>query len=122
MTKEVPDLTHKARHRQLKIGEVQDGTVSISNLGMYEVDLFSAMIPYGQVAILTVGRIRNVPVYERLSLVEVPRRWLSLVVDHRLIDGVASAKALKTVEGRLSRGAVGEVISSRSAEARALHC
>ena len=121
LSEEVRDLTHKARHRQLKIGEVQGGTVSISNLGMYEVDFFSAMIPYGQVAILTVGRIRNVPVYERSSLVEAPRMWLNLVVDHRLIDGVAAAKALKTMTGLLSRGAVGELISTRGPEGSAPH-
>jgi len=121
LSEEVRDLTRKARHRQLKIGEVQGGTVSISNLGMYEVDFFSAMIPYGQVAILTVGRIRNVPVYERSSLVEAPRMWLNLVVDHRLIDGVAAAKALKTMTGLLSRGAVGELISTRGPEGSAPH-
>lgn len=94
---EVRGLTRRAREGTLKHADVSGATVSLSNLGMHEVDLFTAVIPYGQVAVLTTGRIRYQPALQEGSLVEVPRLWANLTVDHRLIDGVAAAKFLKTL-------------------------
>ena len=55
---EVRGLTRRARTGALQHADVSGATVSLSNLGMHEVDLFTAVIPYGQVAVLTTGRIR----------------------------------------------------------------
>lgn len=98
---EVRGLTRRARQGTLKHADVSGATVSLSNLGMHEVDLFTAVIPYGQVAVLTTGRIRYQPALHKGSLVEVSRLWATLTVDHRLIDGVASAKLLKTLANLL---------------------
>ena len=103
---EVRSLTRRARQGTLKHADVSGATVSLSNLGMHEVDLFTAVIPYGQVAVLTTGRIRYQPTLQDGSLVEVPRLWANLTVDHRLIDGVAAAKCLKTL-ANLLRGSGG---------------
>lgn len=98
---EVRGLTRRARQGTLKHADVSGATVTLSNLGMHEVDLFTAVIPYGQVAVLTTGRIRYQPALQEGSLVEVPRLWANLTVDHRLIDGVAAAKFLKTLANLL---------------------
>lgn len=98
---EVRSLTRRARQGTLRHADVSGATVSLSNLGMHEVDLFTAVIPYGQVAVLTTGRIRYQPTLQDGSLVEVPRLWANLTVDHRLIDGVAAAKFLKTLANLL---------------------
>ncbi len=103
---EVRVLTRRARQGTLNHADVSGATVSLSNLGMHEVDLFTAVIPYGQVAVLTTGRIRYQPALQEGSLVEVPRLWANLTVDHRLIDGVAAAKCLKTL-ANLLRGSGG---------------
>ena len=104
---EVRGLTRRARQGGLQHADVSGATVSLSNLGMHEVDLFTAVIPYGQVAVLTTGRIRYQPTIQEGSLVEVPRLWANLTVDHRLIDGVAAAKFLKTLANLLRDGSGG---------------
>jgi len=98
---EVRGLTRRARQGNLQHTDVSGATVTLSNLGMHEVDFFTAIIPYGQVAVLTTGRIRYQPAIQDGSLVEVPRLWANLTVDHRLIDGVAAAKFLKTLANLL---------------------
>ena len=107
LTAEVRGLTRRARQGTLKHADVSGATVSLSNLGMHEVDLFTAVIPNGQVAVLTTGRIRFQPALREGSLVEVPRLWANLTVDHRLIDGVAAAKFLKTLAQLLRDGSGG---------------
>lgn len=106
LSSEIRALTRRARQGTLKHADVSGATVSLSNLGMHEVDLFTAVIPYGQAAVLTTGRIRYQPALQEGSLVEVPRLWANLTVDHRLIDGVAAAKFLKTL-ANLLRGSGG---------------
>ncbi|MCY3775948.1 MAG: dihydrolipoamide acetyltransferase family protein [Candidatus Aminicenantes bacterium] len=101
---EVRGLTRRARQGKLKHTEVSGATVTLSNLGMHEVDFFTAVIPYGQVAVLTTGRIRYQPALHEGSLVEVPRLWANLTVDHRLIDGAVAAKFLKTLANLLRDG------------------
>lgn len=100
-------LTRRARKGTLQHADVSGATVSLSNLGMHEVDLFTAIIPHGQIAVLTTGRIRYQPALREGSLVEVPRLWANLTVDHRLIDGVAAAKFLKTLANLLRDGSPG---------------
>ena len=97
LASKVRDLTRRARQGTLPHSDVTGATVTLSNLGMHDVDLFTAVIPYGQVAVLTTGRIRFQPTLQEGSLVEVPRLWANLTVDHRLIDGVAAARFLKTL-------------------------
>ena len=101
LSAEVRGLTRRARQGTLRHADVSGATVSLSNLGMHEVDFFTAIIPHGQVAVLTTGRIRYQPAIQEGSIVEVPKLWANLTVDHRLIDGVAAAKFLQTLANLL---------------------
>jgi len=92
ISEEIKALSVKARQNRLMHTEVHGAAVSVSNLGMNGVDFFTAIIPYGQTAILTVGRIRNRLIKDADRLVEVPFFWVNLVVDHRLIDGRLAAR------------------------------
>ena len=99
ISSESRELTRKARENLLTYHEVQGATISLTNLGMYGVDYFTAVIPYGQCAILTVGRIRGTGVPDRESGPRSPTFWLNLVVDHRLIDGAVAARLLDRMAG-----------------------
>ena len=91
------DLITRTQAGKLRSGDLDRGTFTISNLGMFDVDSFNAIINPPQAAILAVGRIvdKVVPVD---GLPEVrPILTLSLSFDHRVVDGVRGAKFLKTL-------------------------
>ena len=100
ISRENKELTRKARENLLTHDEVQGATVSVTNLGMYGVDYFTAIIPYGQCGILTVGRIKRMA-ESREREPRAPGLWLNLVVDHRLIDGAIAARLLDRMAGYL---------------------
>lgn len=91
------DLVTRAQSAQLRLHDLQGGTFTISNLGMYGVDAFNAIINAPQAAILAVGRIvdRVVPVGGQPSV--QPMLTLSLSCDHRVVDGARGAEFLATV-------------------------
>jgi pyruvate dehydrogenase E2 component (dihydrolipoamide acetyltransferase) len=91
------DLTARAQAGKLRPDDVTGGTFTISNLGMYGVDAFSAIIPAPQAAILAVGRIveRVVPVKGAPTV--QPMMTLSLSCDHRVLDGARAAQFLGTL-------------------------
>jgi len=100
-------LTAKARNGELTHEEVQGGTFTISNLGMYGIHSFTAIINPPQSAILAVGTITRKPiVVDDKDTVQVrPMMTLTLAADHRIIDGAVAAnflselvKALETPE------------------------
>jgi pyruvate dehydrogenase E2 component (dihydrolipoamide acetyltransferase) len=100
-------LTAKARKGELTHEEVQGGTFTISNLGMYGIRSFTAIINPPQSAILAVGTINRQPiVIDDQDTVEVrPVMTLTLAADHRIVDGAVAAnflselvKALETPE------------------------
>ena len=91
------DLITRTQAGKLRSGDLDRGTFTISNLGMFDVDSFNAIINPPQAAILAVGRIvdKVVPVD---GLPEVrPILTLNLSFDHRVVDGVRGAKFLKTL-------------------------
>ncbi|MCP3023676.1 pyruvate dehydrogenase complex dihydrolipoamide acetyltransferase [Cupriavidus basilensis] len=91
---EIADLATRARASQLRPEEYQGGSFSVSNLGMFGVSEFSAIINPPQAAILAVGATQAVPVVEdgELKAGQVMRCTLS--VDHRAIDGALAAQWL----------------------------
>ncbi|TMC90925.1 MAG: 2-oxo acid dehydrogenase subunit E2 [Chloroflexi bacterium] len=91
------ELTAKAQDGKLRPQDISDGTFTISNLGMYNVDAFNAIINQPQAAILAVGRIseRVVPVHSQPAV--QPMMVLTLSCDHRAVDGVRGAQFLDTV-------------------------
>jgi len=94
ISSEIADLAARAKAGQLKPEEYQGGSFSISNLGMYGVDEFSAIINPPQAAILAVGAAQSVPVVEHGELKAGMVMQCTLSVDHRAIDGALAAKWL----------------------------
>jgi pyruvate dehydrogenase E2 component (dihydrolipoamide acetyltransferase) len=98
---EARDLASRARERRLGPEEYTGGTFSISNLGMLDIDEFTAVINPPEAGILAVGRIAEKPVVEA-GRIEVGRRLrLTMSCDHRVIDGATGAQFLKTLKGML---------------------
>jgi pyruvate dehydrogenase E2 component (dihydrolipoamide acetyltransferase) len=91
------DLVARAQAGRLQLRDLQDGTFTISNLGMYGIDVFTAIINPPQAAILAVGRIadRVVPVEGQPAV--RPMLTLSLSCDHRVVDGARGAEFLAAV-------------------------
>ena len=91
------DLITRTQAGKLRSGDLDRGTFTISNLGMFDVDSFNAIINPPQAAILAVGRIvdKVVPV-DGLPVVR-PILTLNLSFDHRVVDGVRGAEFLKTL-------------------------
>lgn len=97
ISQSVRALAERARHGQLRPEEFQGGTFSISNLGMYGVDEFAAIINPPQAAILAVGSVKHQPVVgEHGSIVAGQVMSCTLSVDHRAVDGALAATWLKT--------------------------
>ncbi len=91
------DLTERARASRLRPSDIAGATFTISNLGMYHVDAFSAIISPPQAAILAVGSIadRVVPIDGRPAI--RPMMTLTLSCDHRVVDGARAAVFLNEV-------------------------
>ena len=94
-------LIADARAGRLSLDALQDGTFTITNLGMYDIDAFTPIINLPQCAILGVGRIepRVVVVDEETATTGIRKRMvLSLTFDHRLVDGGPAARFLQRVK------------------------
>jgi pyruvate dehydrogenase E2 component (dihydrolipoamide acetyltransferase) len=92
------DLAGRARARKLTPEEYTGATFSISNLGMFDIDQFTAVINPPEGGILAVGSITEKPVVKE-GRVEVGRRVrLTMSCDHRVIDGATGAQFLKTLK------------------------
>jgi pyruvate dehydrogenase E2 component (dihydrolipoamide acetyltransferase) len=98
---EVKELAKKARDRKLKPEEFTNGTFTISNLGMYGISRFTAIINEPESAILAVGAIEDKPVVENGQVVAGRVASLTLSCDHRVIDGAVGAEFLKTLKSLL---------------------
>ncbi len=93
-------LIDKAQAGRLSFEDMDGGTFSVSNLGMFGIEAFDAIINPPQGAILAVGGINRVAVeLDDGDLAFESRIQLSLSVDHRAIDGAAGAKFLQTLKG-----------------------
>jgi pyruvate dehydrogenase E2 component (dihydrolipoamide acetyltransferase) len=91
------ELMTKAQRGKLRPSDISDGTFTISNLGMYGVDAFNAIINQPQAAILAVGRIAERVVPVRGQPVVQPMMVLTLTCDHRAVDGARGAQFLATL-------------------------
>ena len=92
IAEEVRDLAARARDRKLSIEEMTNGTFSISNLGMYGIEEFTAVINPPEAAILAVGTIRKEPVVQDGEVVPGRRMRFTMSCDHRLVDGALGAQ------------------------------
>ncbi len=92
------DLSQKAKAGRLTLDEVTGGTFTLTNLGMLGVDIFQAIINPPQSAILATGRILERPVVENGEVVARPTMYLTLSVDHRVLDGATGARFLQELQ------------------------
>ncbi|MCA9860520.1 MAG: 2-oxo acid dehydrogenase subunit E2, partial [Thermomicrobiales bacterium] len=97
------DLAGRAREGGLLPEEYQGGTFTISNLGMYDVSEFVAIINPPQAAILAIGSIAEVPVFKDGEVVPAYKMKITLSADHRISDGAEAALFLQTVKGYLEK-------------------
>jgi pyruvate dehydrogenase E2 component (dihydrolipoamide acetyltransferase) len=92
------DLVGRARNGGLTPDEYQGGTFTVSNLGMFDVGEFIAIINPPQAAILAIGSIMDVPVVEDGEIVPGKRMNITLSADHRVTDGAEVARYLQIVK------------------------
>jgi pyruvate dehydrogenase E2 component (dihydrolipoyllysine-residue acetyltransferase) len=94
IAREVRELASRARARKLSPEQMQDGTFSISNLGMFGIDQFAAVINPPEGAILAVGQVRDEAVVVDGAVATGKRLALTLSCDHRVVDGAIGAAFL----------------------------
>jgi pyruvate dehydrogenase E2 component (dihydrolipoamide acetyltransferase) len=94
---ESKELAGRARAKKLKPEEMQGGTFSISNLGMFGIDRFSAVINPPEGMILAVGMTRDTPVVKNGAVVPGKKCAVTLSCDHRVVDGALGAQFLKAL-------------------------
>lgn len=92
---EIQDLIAKSKNGKLKQNEIEGGNISISNLGMYGVTSFSAIINPPQSAILAVGAAQARPIVKDEKIVIANMIDITLAVDHRALDGALAAQWLE---------------------------
>ena len=98
---EVKEMAGRARERRLKPEEYTGGTFSVSNLGMFDIDQFTAIINPPEAGILAVGSIVEQAVVKQGAIVPGRRLRLTMSCDHRVIDGATGAAFLRTLKGML---------------------
>jgi pyruvate dehydrogenase E2 component (dihydrolipoamide acetyltransferase) len=102
LARQLADLGVRARSSRLRLADLQGGTFTLSNLGMYGIDHFTAIVNPPQAAILAVGRVAQRPVVTPDGIfVARPLATLTLTADHRVLDGAAAAEFLAAVQAAL---------------------
>ncbi len=102
---EVRALATRAKSGKLEAHEYKGGSFTISNLGMFGIDEFSAIINPPQAAILAVGAVLDTPVIRNAQVVASKTMNVVISSDHRVIDGVAAAQFLQTLKKYLENPA-----------------
>ncbi|HEX5521222.1 MAG TPA: pyruvate dehydrogenase complex dihydrolipoamide acetyltransferase [Longimicrobiaceae bacterium] len=98
IAREVKELAGRAREKKLTPEEYTGSTFSISNLGMFGITEFTAIINPPEAAILAVGAIEEKPVAEGGEVTIRPRMRITMSCDHRVIDGATGAQFLQTLQ------------------------
>jgi pyruvate dehydrogenase E2 component (dihydrolipoamide acetyltransferase) len=98
---ESKELAEQARNRDLSSEQLEGSTFTVSNLGMFGIEEFTAIINTPNSAILAVGAIRDVPVVEDGELVPGKRMKMTMSSDHRVVDGATAAQFLQTLQNML---------------------
>jgi len=97
----VKELAQKAKDKKLQPSEWEGNTFTISNLGMFGVDEFTAIINSPDACILAVGGISQVPVVKNGEIVPGNQMKVTLSCDHRVVDGATGAAFLQTLKSLL---------------------
>ena len=99
--REAKELAERARNRRLQPNEYTGATFSVSNLGMFDIDQFTAVINPPEAGIIAVGSIVQKPVVVEGQLTARRRMRITMSCDHRVIDGATGAAFLKTLKQML---------------------
>jgi len=94
---EVRTMVARAREGKVKPDDIEGSTFSVSNLGMYDVEHFIAIINPPEAGILAIGSVRQVPVVRGSEVVPSMRMKATISVDHRVSDGVEAAKFMQVL-------------------------
>jgi pyruvate dehydrogenase E2 component (dihydrolipoamide acetyltransferase) len=100
------DVVERARSNKLTAADLDGGTFTISNLGMFGIEQFVAVLNPPQAAILAVGATEDRPVVVEGDVVVRPMMTMTLTVDHRAVDGAEGADFLRTVKQFLEEPAL----------------
>lgn len=98
---EIKAMAGRARSGKVQPGDIEGSTFSISNLGMYDVDRFIAIINPPEAGILAVGTVRQVPVVRDGAIVVGQRMQATVSADHRVTDGAEAARFLQAIKQKL---------------------
>ncbi len=102
----VRELAGRARERKLQPDEYTGATFSVSNLGMFGIDEFTAIINPPEAGILAIGRAEEKAVVKNGEIVVEPRMRITMSCDHRVIDGATGATFLQTLRQYLEEPAM----------------
>lgn len=95
---EIREKTAKIRNGRIDLKDIEGGTFTITNLGMYEIEQFDAIINPPECCILAVGTIVKQPVVRDNAVVVGHQMQLTLVFDHRIVDGLMAARFLQRIK------------------------
>jgi pyruvate dehydrogenase E2 component (dihydrolipoamide acetyltransferase) len=109
------DLVSRARHGKLRGAEITEGTFTVSNLGMFDVSSFAAIVTPPQVAVLASGKIEMRPFWDGEAFVPASIMNATLSSDHRAVDGADAARFLATLHELLLEPARLGIPTQRSA-------
>ena len=101
ISREARELAKRARDRRLKPEEYTGATFTVSNLGMFGIEHFTAIINPPEAGILAIGTVERKPVYVNGDLVPRQRMRVTMSCDHRVIDGATGARFLQTLRRML---------------------
>lgn len=101
--RQVKELAGRARDRKLKPEEFTGASITVSNLGMFDIEHFYAIVSPGQASIVSVGKVREEAVVVNGQLAVGTRMRLGYSGDHRLVDGAVGAKFLQRVKQLLEQ-------------------
>jgi pyruvate dehydrogenase E2 component (dihydrolipoamide acetyltransferase) len=101
IAQEVRELAGRAREKKLKPDDYTGATFSVSNLGMFGIEEFTAIINPPEAAILAIGQVEEKVVVEDGDAVIAPRMRITMSCDHRVIDGAMGARFLQTLKDYL---------------------
>jgi len=101
ISRDARELAKRARERRLKPDEYMGATFTVSNLGMFGIDQFTAIINPPEAGILAIGTVEQKPVYLNGELVPRQRMRVTMSCDHRVIDGATGARFLQTLRRML---------------------
>ena len=96
------ELIERARSGRLTAADQRSAAITVSNLGMFGITAFTAMVTPPQIMVLAVGAVRRVPVFNEADEV-VPASVMTLTLgsDHRVVNGAQAAAFLTTVQAQL---------------------